>query len=355
MSATMGNDFKILKESPNEISVIFWDVNGTITLPQGDVDDVIASKIIKLADKGVYQAFITGRDRLWLQGFLVKPIKEICEAMKVNQEKVLKNMGFYPELGLVSLEPPSLTPVIFEGIEDHPLISSSLRERIATLFWQEKSLREWKEGDAVPPRFYVSRDANKKGFLFPIVPQEIDVYIKLPDFIWSNSKELIGTAEVIREVDNRISKRRSNKINLAVKIIEGLLDYWDVKAVSVSPVSTAINFAPIVDGVALDKAWAVGRVLKQLGEQTGTPLVKIASRAVAIGDGKADFLFSQPIINGKQVGINISFVFVGSEKNYQPTEEQKKNVVIKPASEDLTGSRLTRKVLEFLEVKFYPL
>jgi len=342
----------ILRNPPTQISVMFWDVNGTIT-SRDKLDEEVAQQIIFLAEMGVYHAFITGRDRIWLQDFLVNPMRKICEDKGLDSEKVLGNMGFYPELGLIYLEPPSLTPLIFEGVEDHPLVSSSLRQRLATLFWQGKSLQEWGEGEKIPPRFYVSRDANGNGFLFPMVPYEIDVGVKFPDFIWSESKELIGTAEIVREVDNHISLRRASKINLVVKILEELLEYWEVKTVSVSPVSTAINFAPIIDSVSLDKDWTVGRVLKQLSDRVNLSVEEIAGRAIAIGDGKADFLFSRPLIDGKP-GLNIPFVFVGSEENYQPRRDQEMNVIIR-SSDGKFGPEVTRDVLEHLQRRFVSL
>jgi len=346
------NTFKVVEPNqiPARISVIIWDVNGTITF-KDQLDEEVIKEILQSAAQGVQHIFITGRDRAWLVDFFVIGLREIAGKANIDYQKAISNMWLYPELGLIFLEPPSLTPIIYEGVKDHPWVISPLRKRIATLFWQVDKLQEWKEGDKIPSRFYIIRDANRKAYLHPLVFEDVSVDIKLPDFIWSDTKEIIGTAEIIRENDNQISPRRRAKIDSAVQILEALLEYLEIKTISISPVSTAINIAPIVDGVALDKDWATGRALTHLAKQKGWDLNRVIQQTIGIGDGMADFLFSYPIINGK-AETNIPFVFVGPAELEVP-QKQKANTIIW-SEKEFSGPAVTKDVLIFLKEKMQP-
>ena len=161
--------------------------------------------------------FVTGRDRFWLIKNFKNVLVEIAGEEGLEVTSVLSKMGFYPELGLVSFDPISEEPKIYQEVSNHPLISGTLRERIAGFFLQEKDLRKFE--DDIPPRHYVIKDANGISYLFPMIIPELDTRIKLPDFIWSETKELIGTAEVVRDSENRITQQRRDKILLAAGII----------------------------------------------------------------------------------------------------------------------------------------
>jgi len=339
-----------LENLPQKISVIIWDINGTITL-KDQLDEEVGKVIVETAVQGLQHIFITGRDRAWIINFFVTSLRRISTKEGIDFDQVLSNIWLYPELGLIYLISPSLTPTLYEGIENHPLIISPLRQRLATFFWQVHQLQEWKEGEDVPPRHYIIRDANGKGFLCPLIPQEIEISVKLPDFIWSDTKEIIGTAEIIREQDNQILRRRQTKIDLATRIIESFLDYWEIRDVSVSPVSTAINFAPVVDDQALDKDWAAGRAIVNLAQGKNVDLSKILKETIAIGDGKADFLFSRPIFKGDKRE-NIPFIFVGHGKPKVP-KEQEDNTVIWATTQ--SGPIVTKEVLDYLKGRFQPL
>lgn len=330
-------------KTPKQVSVIIWDVNGTITF-QEKLDDKVVQIIIETAKQGVLHVFITGRDRFWLGKFLVKPFKEKARS---DTKDVFKNIKLCPELGLMSLDPVSEEPTIFEEIRSHPLVSSSVRERIATLFWQPHNLPPFNKEEQVPPRRYIGKDANGKPYLFPIIPDEIDIAVRLPDFIWSDTKELIGTAEVIRDREQEIPSKRGDKIQPAAKIVKDFLDYWEVKEITVSPVSTAINIAPILDGTILDKDWAAGRVLRDIEKITGKSIEEITQSSLAIGDGKADFLFSRPYLE-KDRRTNIAMVFVGPKSQYSPSPEQENNVLLK-AKKGNQGPVVTLEVLEWLK------
>lgn len=342
----------IARESlPKEISIFIWDVDGTITF-KDKLHSEVGKMILTTAAQGVQHIFITGRDRGWLTSVFVEDLAEVKSELGMNEAEFAQafaNLRLYPELGLIFLEPPSLTPKIFPGIDNHPLVSSSLRRRIASLFWQEHQLSKWNEGAEIPPRFYVGRDANKQSYLFPFVSHDIDVGIKLWDFIWSEAKEIIGTAEVLREIDGSILPQRRTKIMMAVEIIRDLLTYWGEESISVSPVSTAINFAPVINGLVLDKDWAAGRALADLAKEKNIDVQKLARVTVAIGDGPADFLFSRALLN-KRKTLALPFIFVGPEnaKPFRLTREQEESLAIVPQGE-FFGPEVTAEVLAWLQ------
>ncbi len=68
--------FKILNEEkiPGKISFIIWDVEGTCS--ERDTPNLkIIDWILKLAKKGVFSTFITGRDEYWLKKCLISAIE----------------------------------------------------------------------------------------------------------------------------------------------------------------------------------------------------------------------------------------------------------------------------------------
>lgn len=335
---------------PREIGVIIWDVNGTIT-DKDRPDREVGIEILKTAQQGIAHIFITGRDRFWLENFFLDWLENLTVEEKIEKEDAFSNLYLYPELGLLSLDPISRRPEIFSEVKSHQfVVSPTLRERIATFFLRTEDLEKVPPGEEmVPPRKYIVKDANGVEYYYPLLHDDLPPTIKLPEFIWSNTKELIGTAEVIRDASNRLILP-SSKIIQAGKILETFLAYSGLEnAISVSPVSTAINFTPIIDGMALDKDWSAGRALITLAEKIGKDPKEIAKRTIAIGDGKADFLFSCP--KGKGIeGEEIGFVFVGE----QFIEELERNVIWQAISPH-RGPKVTLEALRIIKERFSPL
>ena len=334
---------------PAEIEIIFWDVDGTIT-EKDKVDPEIAKIILHSADNGIQHNFVTGRDRFWLVKNFKKILVDIAKGEGLDVQKILSKMGFYPELGLVSFDPISEEPKIFQEVSNHPLVSGTLRERLAGFFLQAKDLQKFEE--EIPPRHYVIKDANGVAYLFPMIIQDLDTRIKLPDFIWSETKELIGTAEVVRDSENRITEQRRDKIILAANILKGWLEYLGHdKEISLSPVSTAINIAPILDGIPLDKDWAAGRILQdiQAKSESSVTLEELAQRSIGIGDGYADFLFSRPRI-GKDRYLDVVFAFIGPQHQFHDDKDKTNNLVIQ--SLNYSGPKATLDVLKELKDRF---
>ncbi|MBU1326999.1 hypothetical protein KKB64_05685 [Patescibacteria group bacterium] len=341
---------------PEKIDTVFWDVDGTIT--DRDIPDPrIIQTILQTANQGVNHNFITGRDRFWLEENLKPIFDQVAHEEGIDINSVLPNIHYFPELGLMSMDPISGEPREYEGIRDHPLINSSLRSRIASFFLQTRDLLPADGNTRPPSRHFVIKDANGIRCFCPFRPHDLNPEIKLPDFIWSDTKELIGTAEVVRDAEGRISPERQAKILLAAEIINKFLQYWNYhEDIILSPVSTAINIAPVVNGIPLDKDWAIGMILNQTRESLirrgkTVTVEDLASRSIAIGDGYADFLFSRPRIANNQF-LDVAFGFVGPKDQMHENPDKTKNLVVR--SEGYHGPQATNDILEQIQDRFIP-
>jgi hypothetical protein len=339
------------KKIPKEIRLIFLDVNGTITKAD-EVDREILKQALNSAEKGSYIVFITGRDRIWLEKFLIEKIEQ-----ENPTEYMMKKMGFYPELGVYDLDPISKTPTPCTGVLDHSLIEDgSLKERISRLFLRTSDLENIEYDEQRRPGFYAVRDAEQQRYWYPIKTQNLSTDVIFYDFIWSESKEVISTAEVLRDDKSRIPDSRKKQIGPAAEILISLFYYWRIdEKVSVVPTSTAIDIVPVIDGITIDKSWAAGRALKKLSEQTGENMRDLASKSVAIGDGASDFKFSHPLNleNPKEI-LKVPFIFVGEEMPKSITPEERESIIIEstlgPDGQRYKGSEVTKEALDILSL-----
>jgi hypothetical protein len=335
--------YRILHEEriPPKLRHIIWDVNGTITnsdIPDGEV----LEKIMILSSKGVHHSFITGRDRHWLRKMLIAPLSK----MK-GFEKSAGNLHFYPELGLMELDPISGRIKITDLIKDHPLTNPAVRQKIANLFYQGQGLIPYPGEEK--PGYFAGGDADNNFFLIPKTPS-----VEFPHFFWSDSKELIGTAEVIRNLDTSLSKERVTKINESAERLENVLRDWELKGlIKVSPISTALNLVPIVSGgIPLDKDMAAGLALYNLSQKLQIRIQEVCSQTIAIGDGTADLLFTTPVL------ALIPIFFVGPKSQLRPTVLQERQIAllaegaIKEGKE--TGPKVTKEVLQLIESRVAP-
>ncbi|MBU2577815.1 hypothetical protein KKA69_03200 [Patescibacteria group bacterium] len=334
--------YRILNEKgiPRRTRHIIWDVNGTITI--GDIPDrEVLKRIVALAGKGIHHSFITGRDRRWLEKMLISPLGEI-----EGFEKVVDNFHFYPELGLIKLDPVSGRIEVTEIIKDHPITDPPIRQRIASLFYQAGNLLPY-QGEERPEHF-VGGDANGNLFLIPEASE-----VEFPWFIWSEFKELMGSVEVIRNLDTSLNKECAAKINKSAEKLEEIFREWGLKEwIKVSPVSTALNLVPIVYGTPLDKDMAAGIALYNLAQRLQVSIHELCSQTIAIGDGTADLLFTTPIL-----GL-IPLFFVGPRSQLRPTALQEKQITLlgEGAIEDgkEIGPKVTREVLQLIESRIPP-
>lgn len=333
--------YSVLNEEriPVKIRHIIWDVNGTITI--GDVPDKeVLKRIVALAGKGIHHSFITGRDRKWLQEFLINRLWQM-----EGFEKSVGNLHFYPELGLIELDHSGRIKKR-NLIENHPITDPTVRQKIADLFYQTKNLTPY-QGEEKSGSF-VGGDADGNFFLIPKTPT-----VKFPYFFWSDSKELMGAAEVIRNLDGSLNKECATRILQSAKRLDNLFRDWGIgNLIKVSPVSTALNLVPIVGGFALDKDVAAGIAISNLSQELGMNIHQVCSQTIAIGDGLADLQFTTPILG------QIPICFVGPKDQLIPTGLQEEQIIllaegaIREGKE--TGPRVTKEVLQFIESRITP-
>lgn len=330
---------------PKRISVIIWDIDGTIT-EFDQLDTKLTKFIVDSALTGVIHVFITGRDRFWMIKSFLKPLEQIAGN---DFAKIAPHLILFPELGLMTLDPLSHEPTIFENVLTHPLMIGigSVRDRLASFFWKSQQLQPYKQNDSIPNGHFIGKDANDNSYLFPINPHNVNAAIIFPDFIWSDTKELIATAEVMRDARQKITGPRNKKIMPAAEIIKLFLDYWDIKEIKVSAVGTAINIVPVLDGIVLDKDWTAGRVLTILSQKKGATIPEIAEETIAIGDGSADFLCAIPRVLGNN-DVRVAFAFVGKKEQYTKNPDQAQQVIAKSIP-DFSGPCVTNEIISWLQ------
>jgi len=329
--------YRILHEEkiPERTRHIIWDVNGTIT--QGDSpDEAILRIMVNLAKKGLHHSFITGRDRKWLEEFLINRLRKIEGA-----EKTMTNFHFYPELALINLDAVSGKAEMTPLLEGHPLTNPALRRKIAGLFYQTKNLIPY-QGEK-KAGYFQGGDADGNFFLIPEKSQ-----VELPWFIWSETKELMAAAEVIRNPDTSVNQTCSAKINEAKKNLGNILQDWQLEEkIKISPVSSALNLVPIVNGRALDKDIAAGIAIDNLSQYLEISIHELLAQTIAIGDGTADLQFATP-----SLGL-IPIFFVGPKNQLRPTVQQEKQIVfLAPGSlkdGDEVGPNATKEALKLIE------
>jgi hypothetical protein len=334
--------YRILHEEriPAKTRHIIWDVNGTITI--GDVPDKeVLETIMALANKGVHHSFITGRDRKWLQKMLISPLSKM-----EGFERAVETFHFYPELGLIELDPISGNIEVTSMVKDHPMTDPAVRQRIANLFYQGQNLIPYQGREKTG--YFVGGDADDNFFLIPEAP-----VVEFPYFFWSEAKELMGTAEVIRNLDTSLNKECAAKINESAEKLENVFRDLGLKdLIKVSPVSTALNLVPIVGDLPLDKDMAAGIALYNLSQKMQMRIHEICSQTIAIGDGTADLLFTTPIL------ALIPIFFVGPKSQLRPTVLQERQVALlaEGAIEEgkETGPKVTKEVLRLIESRVKP-
>lgn len=295
---------------PGQIKHFAWDVNGTIT--KGDKpDQEILRMIVEAARKGAHHSFITGRDAEWLKNFLISPLEKI-----EGYEEVKEKLHFYPELSLIILDPVSGEEEMTDMVVGHPIANPEVRQKLANLFYQPENLNPYNGGEK--PGFFAGKDANENAVWFPEKPE-----ILFPSYCWSTSKKVLGTAEVIRKIDGTLNKKCAAEIQNDVARLENLFKDWGLhNHIKPSPVSTAINFVPIVSGIPLDKHMATGLAVRIVAEKIGVSIPEIIGQTIAIGDGTADLLFTTPIMG------MIPLIFVGPKSQLRPSIDQERQLAI---------------------------
>lgn len=286
---------------PEDVSVIFCDVNDTVT--KGDkLDITLAEFLVEIADNGVRVVFISGRDRTWLSANIRCPLLNMAKRMNLS----VANIALYAELGLVSIDIATGTPTFHQGVYSSSWTFAPGRERIAPFFWQPKDLKVLKPGDQPQARHYIGFDANGLAYQIPMFPHQSTIF---DDFIWSDTKEIIATAEAIRDPGLNVPVKTKQKIESAATTIKQILKYMGIQDVTVVPCGTAIDFIPNFNSMVFDKSWAVGMILEDLSKKSSRSVGDIAHMAMGIGDGINDIEFTNPLLsNGLRIALKMAFV-----------------------------------------------
>lgn len=364
------------------ISHIIWDVDGPIT-EKDKLEPSVAAKIINLALDDIFHSFITGRDAKWLEDNLIRPMQKYY-SFPIARNK----FKFYAEVGCIPMElrpnnDVSGTP--HPGIADHPLVTdengirTALRDRV---YDPEKSIREYKAGETIDEMSQeVVYDANGRGWVFSIkdktpkhkAPEETTADIK--KYIWGTKKAIV-TWEKVRDSEGSVADFNQQ---MFVREAENIIrEKGFAKDIAVEEIATAINILPVINGRTLGKSWAAGVALEriwneELGRKTGS-IESVVKKTIAIGDGRADFGFTEPDFGKKTVDRYVNFIFVGGEHDIpKPHDSDGKliqNMVIRatglgvmqfhyhPISpaigmEPAKGARVVSEVLDFLKLQGY--
>jgi len=350
----------------HHISAIIWDIDGTITDPNGEVNHEVAAKIINLGLEGIYHLFITGRDAKWIIRNVIEPMKRFYGFSRMHD-----NMVFFAEVGCVMLVVDARGNVvekIHSTVENHPLKlnTNNIRDDLKQLVHNPEKLEKYEKGKPVDPTTHkIVYDADKVGWLVPRTAPAPE----FPQHIWSIYKKVFATFENLRDAEGKpMYFDQSSWANKLRGIIQkkGFESQIDVEIVS-----TALNIVPKVNQNRLGKSWAAAVALMHLWEEklgrTFT-LDEVISKTIAFGDGKADFDFTVPLFESKIVrGLecnNVQIVFVGEEEDLPSDENLRKNIIISAVGggdlvfarkkqvielHPIKGAMVVSKVLDFLK------
>lgn len=349
------------------ISHLIWDIDGTITDENGEVNQEVAAKIIRLGLNGVYHSFITGRDAAWIIKNVITPMKKFY-----NFPRVVGNLIFFAEVGCVMITVDAngeVCKVLNPVVEHHPLCTNKdgIRQILADLAYNPKDPDDrYVASRVLTPPFEVIHDADRAAWAIDHSKERAP---KCHPYIWSRYKEVFATFEKIRDENGRIKTFDQDMYAATItKAIEsaGMQDQVDVEVVS-----TAINIVPKIKGVKFGKAWAAGKALEyiwraKLGEQ---PLLEtVIDRTIAVGDGQADLEFTVPAfaedIQKALKRSTVFMIYVGAESDLPRDGDLKKNIIIKGTGrgtcsldeyadvirfERAKGARVVNAVLNFLK------
>jgi len=353
------------------ISHIIWDIDGTITNENGQVNQEVAAKIIRLGLNGVYHSFITGRDAKWVIEKVIEPMKNFS-----SFSQVIDNLIFFAEVGCVTIDVDlsgNVTEKTGPIVENCPLATNQdgIRDVLMQLAYHPKDpIDRYTAGRKLGPTEVVVYDANDDAW---VVDRSKERAPKCFEYIWSPHKEVFATLEKLRDSQGRVGTFIQDTFEATVK--EAIEKAGFAEQIGVEVVSTAINIVPKVKGVKFGKAWAAGKTLeyiwkKKLGEEP--VLETVINRTIAAGDGKSDLEFTTPTFSPeiqKELKRSIlPMIFVGAETDLPietriPEGAIRNNIIIQgtgrgnlsfdePADiirfERAKGARVINAVLNFL-------
>jgi hydroxymethylpyrimidine pyrophosphatase-like HAD family hydrolase len=345
------SEFKILNfPSLHYISTIIWDIDGTITDPNGEINHEVAAKIINLGLNGIYHLFITGRDANWIIRNVIRPMTQFYSFPRMHD-----NIIFFAEVGCVILTVDSqgtITKRIHPKVKNHPLKlnTNNIRDKLKNLTYNPENLQKLNEGEMFNPvEYFVVYDADRVGWLVPRKQPAPD----FPQHIWSIYKEVFATFENLRNAEGK--PLYFDQVPWAEKLQRMIENEGFADQIEVEIVSTALNIVPKINNLRLGKSWAAGVALLHLWEKLGRTftLDEIINRTVAFGDGLADFDFTtpsfEPVIAQTLERKTIQIVFVGEDKDLPKDENLRKNMII-----SATGGGGLRFIENQKVIELYP-
>lgn len=342
VSASQSPDAKVepqyppcVKQLPSKICILYWDIDGTLT-DKDKPDEALCGGILRTASRGTEHHFITGRDSEWVDEVFTQHLRDLAAAMNIDTASTFKNLKMHPELGILTVDPMSGFADIAEGLKHEDFANDGPSRRwIATFFYTSDQLKLFDEKAGKPRGKNIIRDANGVAYLAPVNELLENPNVKFPAFIWSDYKSHIGTAEVIRDSLKRVIASRQDQIPRVSSILDMIIQGTEYSNhMVISPVSTAINFVPVLNGIPLDKDWSTGRSIEETKRQLKRDGIdvscqEIAAVSVSCGDGRADFRCSRPLMtDGSR--LDLDFGFVGPPNQVPGDPDLLSNLVFVP-------------------------
>ncbi len=351
------------------ISHIIWDVDGPIT-ENDNLEPAVAAKIINLALEGICHSFITGRDAIWLDKNVIKPMQKYY-SFPIARNK----FKFYAEVGCIQMSQTSdnkLKYTLHPSIKDHPLVNDSNGIRTALqncVYNPDNAIKQFKVSDKLKLSQKIEYDANRDGWIFDEKKRP-----RCFNYILG-TKWGIVTWEKVRNKKGQVADFNQKPfVDEAKKIIK---DKGFEKKIAVEEIGTAINIVPVINNQILGKSWAAGIALKKIWDKDlgkRTSIESVINKTIAIGDGRADFGFTTPIIEKNKTNKCLNFIFVGGKHDIPKAHESDakliENMVIRATGlgvmqfhydpinptismEPAKGARVVSEVLDFLKLQGY--
>lgn len=352
------------------IGHVLWDIDGTITDPDGFPNQGVMAKIINLGMHNIYHSFATGRDADWIIDNLINPMQEFH-----NFGVVRNSLTFFAEVGSIemSFDPTAnIRQTINPEIETHPLFTNenNIRQILRDLTHDPDKLPHLNGRKRLKASEEVIYDANNQGFIIDHLVCDVPCY----PYVWSTSKRAFATFEKIRDERGGIKTFNQDPFNeIILRAIKnaGFEDDIDTEVIS-----TAINIVPKINGNKLGKSWASGRAIENIYHKVKGhhhyDISAVMDQTIAVGDGKADLDFTRPLFDAKiarrLTRSDIPIIFVGSEHDLPPkTDPLRANIVIQATGygrplltnpntiemQPTKGACVVSEVLDFLKLWEY--
>ena len=305
------------KKLPEKISFAIFDVDGTLREIIGakktkQVDSLILEKLIKLANKGVQIAIITGCSLSQMKDRFAELI------IHPQWKEIKKQFRFYGELGLMECDIDNDKVIINEEFLNHPIRDKDFRQKVYDFFMDKENQKRW---NPVIPEF------REKDVMLNFAVPKSDHY-------------------EIEEIGHQ-------------KIFEDFLEFLkEIKCDFVYPIKgpTFIDITlKLRDGTFWDKDDACGYAISQWAKEFNIDKKEIEDNCIAFGDSLSDIKMAQPKYPDFTIG-NLAFAYVGEKRYFLPTEGQKKNITIcslASFTEGLPwGPVITGQIIDYLDKKF---